>query len=60
MNSADNELIVQLQRELATVYENLTATQNRCTELINENRALHKHIDQMEQNWVRLLREEHQ
>jgi len=33
-------IIEALKKELATVYENLTATQARCTELLNEKRRL--------------------
>jgi hypothetical protein len=43
------------RRELQAVYDNLTATQNRCTELLTENRRLKSHLASMRLRWIQLI-----
>ncbi len=47
--------IEALEAELKLAYENLTATQQRCNELLEENRAQARHLREIRQRWADLL-----
>ena len=47
--------IKALELELREAYANLTATQTRCTELINETRAQKRLIKQIRARWLSVL-----
>ena len=47
--------IETLEAELKLVYENLTATQTRCNELLEENREHKRHIQAIRIAWANLI-----